>query len=371
MKAVRQWLIVSIAVVGMALMGCGDDSGSGSQTSGDDTTTGGDTASTSIGTTEGTTDEGTTTEGTTEGTTDEGTTTEGTTDEGTTTEGTTTEGTATEGTTTEGTTEGTTDEGTTTEGTTDGTAECENPPSEFSDYMSHIISMELSGDSGNLACDSNNDGTVDEKDGDLNTILTSGIAAALNLNDSIAKGIVEGDLFLNVELAGYTGEDTEAATINFYLGDADNSTFPSSCDDTKGDGTVCDVSIDPVSFDGDCKPKVTLPNASISGGTVTAGPQTFSFALPLGPLTLELAIDNGRFYGDIDGKFNMSNGRLCGQVQKSTILDAIEAACENPTPDTQTLCGLKGAIPAFITCETCTLVLSMDGAETNVTGVSN
>ena len=171
-------------------------------------------------------------------------------------------------------------------------------------------------------------------------------------------------------MADYTGEDTEDGTINFYLGDPANSTFPGTCDDTQGDGTVCDVSVDPLSFGADCKPKVTLPGASISGGKVDAGPQTFSFALPLGDLTLDLEINNGRFFGDIDAGFNLSNSRLCGQVDKGTITDAIDKACENPTEGTAGLCGAKALISGLLSCDPCTLSLTFDGTETNITGVS-
>ena len=235
------------------------------------------------------------------------------------------------------------------------------PPGDL--YATHIIELTVPSDSGQYDCDANNDGLVTDADGDINGLLGMAGGLGFDVNAQIADAVASGSLVLLAELLGYTGGDEEGLTINMYVGEDTLS----ECSDLADDGTTCDWYVDPSSFDDDGEPIVSVPGASVSGDYMEAGPTQFGFTLPLGELTLDLIIENGRITGDLDGQFDLTNGRLCGQIEKSVLQQALNEACvSNPE---QQICSFKDLIVGLLSCpsvggtQMCTLVAHLEGVE--------
>jgi len=163
---------------------------------------------------------------------------------------------------------------------------------------------------------------------------------------------------------GTACDDSNVCTEN------DACSVDGSCAGTVIDGCEkgCDWLIDPISFDTEssaeeCAAKVNLTGASITDGKLSVGPTDFNFSFPLGDLSLDLVISQGRFMGDVAGAFDLSDARLCGAIDKEVLTQALNKACEVPTEGTEQLCGLKGIVLSLLTCDPCTIVLGMDGVE--------
>jgi hypothetical protein len=169
--------------------------------------------------------------------------------------------------------------------------------------------------------------------------------------------------------AGTGAEGTDCDDSNICT-ENDACSADGACAGTAIDGCEkgCDWLIDPVSFDAEtaadeCAPKVSLTGASINNGALSVGPTDFNFSFPLGELSLDLVISQGRFIGDVVGAFDLIDARLCGAIDKAVLTEALNKACEVPTEGTEQLCSLKGIVLSLLNCDPCTIVLGMDGVE--------
>ncbi len=345
MSFVSRLMLVALLAAGMTLMACGADPASSGGTKTDAGTSSGDSGTTDADTDATGGDTETDTTGTDE-TTDTGT---GDTDTDTTDDPTT----DTTGTDTTGGTE------------TTGGPVCDLP-TEYSDYSTHFYTLQLVVDPGNYGCDSNGDNTIDKQDGLLNDALV-GPASLLKLagqdvNATFAESVEDGSLIFLAEIAGYTGETTKDATINMYIGAPIEEQPDPACGIFEKALDSCEWLIGVSSFDDSCTPLISIPNASITDGALSAGPYPFVFTFDLGGLPLPLTVDQGKFVGDIDGKFDLTNGRICGVVPQEAIVAAMNAACPG-TPDDPALCSFKDLLPLAITCKECSVVLEADGVE--------
>ena len=160
-----------------------------------------------------------------------------------------------------------------------------------------------------------------------------------DLDATLAEQLAEDSLLLIGDMQSYDGTPDTTFWTNMYLGEAplDNCVDIDVTTDgdgavvsTASNGTMCNFSIDPASFDPGGCPIIALPSTVTADGKFTAGPGDFNFSLPLGALNLDLLIQAGRFAGDLSGKGNIANGVLCGVVTKDTLVGAIEAYCETP-----------------------------------------
>jgi hypothetical protein len=232
----------------------------------------------------------------------------------------------------------------------------------YSDEITHVTVAGMPTNSADYQCDSNNDSTVDDADGGLNAILGQ-LSAFIDVNAELAGAIDDGSLLLLPEFVGYSGGDATGMTTNMLLG-SDISTQP---DPTCGFGTklndTCDWDIDPDTIEAQSNPNESNKDCSVSGGQLDCGPSDFAFQLPLGGLNLDLTINQGRLNGTIGTGATLTSGRLCGSVPKKSITDAVDAACAaDPPPE---FCAIgAGLIPIIISCDPCTIVLSLEGVAT-------
>ncbi|MBT9554770.1 MAG: hypothetical protein IV100_02020, partial [Myxococcales bacterium] len=326
--------------------------------------------------TDGTTDATDGTTDATDGTTDATDATDGTTDATDATDGTTDATDATDGTT--DSTDGTTDSTDGTDGV-DGAdnGACNSPPT-FGENKTRVVSITLPTAAGDYKCDANADGAQDAKDGNLNSVLANPMLSSLfDVNALLAQNIAEGDIVLLADLNGtwmnmYLGSKVDPAGACFDIATTpENYTKIDDVTATTWDGaSKCDYGIDPTSFAADGCPVITIANSSITGGKVQAGPADFDFSLPLGELTLDVAIENGQVQADATGAFRMTNGRLCGEIPYLALEAAFNKVCTDD-PE-QTLCTYKtialGLIKSSCAGTTdadkrCSIVVGLETAE--------
>jgi len=242
----------------------------------------------------------------------------------------------------------------------------DNDPPPFSDgpWVTHVISVHLPPDVTSSACDANGDGVVNEADGQVNALI--GIAQGLgqDLNASIMANIVDGSTVLLAELAGYLGGEQSGFDVHMFVGDV----LDADCYDYNDDGTHCPYQIDPKSYGDDGELVVQIPSASVKGNELSGGPTDFQFPLQLGDIDLNVTILKGRMLGEIEGQFDLVNGRLCGMIGKDNLQSALDTACSTGGADPQ-LCDVKDVVVALLDCAAspdpnlCSLVIELEGVE--------
>ncbi len=384
MRRLSRFMLTGAMALSPVIIGCESDSGSDAATTGTDSADGSsDATDATDGSTDTTPDAGDGATDATDGTTDA---TDGTTDS---TDGTTD---ATDGTTdaTDGT-DGTVDSTDGMEGTdgVDGTTDsvdgsdgadngaCNSPPV-FGENRTRIVSITIPSAEADYKCDANGDGAQDKKDGNLNGVLANpSLASLFDVNALLAQNIAEGDIALLADLNGtwmnmYLGSKIDPAGPCFDIATTpENYTKIDDVTATTWDGTSkCDYGIDPTSFAADGCPVIAIANSAIAGGKVQAGPADFNFSLPLGELTLDVAIKAGQVQGEATGAFRMTNGRLCGQIPYPALQAAFDNVCtKDPT---QQLCSFKPIALSLIkaSCvgnsdadKLCSIVVGLETAE--------
>jgi hypothetical protein len=245
-----------------------------------------------------------------------------------------------------------------------------------------MTSLQIVEESANYNCDSNQDGEINDDDGTFNQFLLGAtVSNLLKVNPTLAESIEDGTLLFLGELANYTGEDTEEAALNMYLGSALETQPDPTCGVMDKISDMCDWNIAPTSFDGDCNPIVAIHDAKVAGGELSGGPQDFTFTFDLSGIALGLKVQQGSVNGTVSGNFTYEGGRLCGSIAKDDVTGAIKSACDSGNvPDSmQLLCGFVDTIGALITTckkddkfggkEMCTIVISMDGVPGKLAGL--
>jgi hypothetical protein len=229
-------------------------------------------------------------------------------------------------------------------------------------YYSHVTAVELLENAADYACDGNNDGKIDAKDGDINGLIGTLASFGVDANAELTATVEEGSLVLLLELLGFDGTATSNATLDLLIG-ADMDEQP---DPTCGIGGKLEASCDWVasdsSYDEFGVPKVTVSGTKAGNGKLTAGPANIGFAVPITDgLVLDLDIQNGTIKGDMSGKFSVTNGRICGSVPKQSIKDGLTAACEGP--DAPSFCSAIGLLDLILTCTQCSVVIAFESSE--------
>ncbi len=231
-----------------------------------------------------------------------------------------------------------------------------------SGYYSHVTLVELLENAADYACDANNDGKVDGKDGDINGLLGTLASFGVDSNAELAKTVEKGSLVLLLELLGFDGTATSSATLDLLIGD-DMDVQP---DPTCGVGAKleapCDWVASDSSYDEFGVPKVSVSGTVVGNGKLKAGPASIGFAIPITDgLVLDLDIQNGTIKGDMSGEFAMTNGRICGSVPKQSIKDGLTAACAEPDPPS--FCSAIGLLDLILTCTQCSVVIAFESSE--------
>lgn len=230
-------------------------------------------------------------------------------------------------------------------------------------YYSHVIAVELPEKAADYACDGNNDGKIDAADGDINGLLGTLAGFGVDANAELTKTVEKGSLVLLLKILGFDGTATTNAKLELLIGD-DMEVQP---DPTCGVGANLEASCDWVasdsSYDASGVPKVSVSGAKVGSGKLSAGPASIGFAVPITDgLVLDLDIQNGTIKGDMTGKFDITNGRICGSVPKQSIKDGLTAACAEPDPPS--FCDFIGVLDFVLTCEpNCSVVIAFESAE--------
>ncbi len=158
-------------------------------------------------------------------------------------------------------------------------------------------------------------------------------------NPDIQKGIDEGDILILFEHRDFRA-DGQPYTLTVHAGRGLDPSNPDCDVQTQ----VCKYLVDKGSFDDDCNPLVSLDNAKIAGGKLTAGGQgyVFPFELPLfGDVTLTITLYYARIEADVvvsGDQVTFIQGILAGAVPKQQLKDAIAALppdIELPMPKEQ------------------------------------
>ncbi|MCB9785111.1 MAG: hypothetical protein H6744_00330 [Deltaproteobacteria bacterium] len=238
----------------------------------------------------------------------------------------------------------------------------EGPPPLGIPYLSHVTGLELLADDKEFHCDANADGKINADDGNINDLLGTLASFGVDANAEIAATVSEGTLILLLDLLGFDGMPTSTAVLDLLIG-ADIETQP---DPTCGVGgkleAACDWVTSDSSYDELGMPLVSVPVSAVGDGKLVAGPAKISFTIPLTDgLDLDLQIQNGRVLGDISGAFDVTNGRICGQVPKQSIKDALNASCAGP--NAPSFCSFIGALDFILTCQQCSVVIAFESVE--------
>lgn len=148
-------------------------------------------------------------------------------------------------------------------------------------------------------------------------------------NDPLADAIASGNIVLLLEHDSYQGNSTPY-TVNVYTGTVENIL----CDIQNA---TCGYLVDPVLLDKDCEPLVTLSNAKVLGGKLTAGGPgaNLPLSLPIAGLAINITVYNAK----IDAKVTVSGGKITslagvlgGAVKKAELKAAITALPDDTFP---------------------------------------
>lgn len=240
-------------------------------------------------------------------------------------------------------------------------------PTAFPGGTAHVTHLEFVDPTklDELQCDSNNDGKSDASDVSLNTALTTGIAAALNLGASLTKSIEDFSLIFLLQMEGYSGADATGITTNLMLGSKIEDQPDPTCDDIANAGTQCEWAINPkTSFNDECKPLVSMADSKVAGGKLDAGPKDISLAITFAGNTVNLEVKTARLNGEVSGTVDLKGGRLCGTVTKQAVLDGLNNACDVPDDQKPTWCSYITLIPTILSCDPCGIALKLDAGAT-------
>lgn len=238
-------------------------------------------------------------------------------------------------------------------------------PTAFPGGTAHVTNLEFVDPAklDELQCDSNNDGKSDATDVSLNTALTTGLAATLDLGGSLKKSIQDYSLIFLLQMEGYAGADATGITTNLMLGSKLEEQPDPKCDDI-ATADMCEWNINPkTSFDNDCKPLVSMKESKVAAGKLDAGPQDISLAITFAGNTVSLEVKTARLNGETSGSVDLKGGRLCGTVTKQSVLDGLNNAC-NVEGEKPTWCSYITLIPAILTCDPCGIALKLDAKAT-------
>ena len=193
------------------------------------------------------------------------------------------------------------------------------------------------------------EGTADEAiccfdytdDGDIDNSLGQNLANfgfLGDINTSITDSIAAGSLVLVLEHDGLDDlANDDDFNIHFFIAAHEDETAFAA------DGFLANsnlVLLDPVSFDEGSHPQALLPDASNTGGAVTAGPGAVKIEIELFDSPLQLTISLARTEVDIDAANStldgagvaLSGGQLGGVIKVSDIFVAVNefaaGACE-------------------------------------------
>lgn len=174
-----------------------------------------------------------------------------------------------------------------------------------------------------------------EVDNSLGTNL-AGFGFLTDINDSVLTSIEGGTLVLILEHDGLEDlMNQDDFTVNFWIGQHDVDPFEDFA------ATANPVLIDPQSFDDGAQPQAYLPDASVEGGAVAAGPGSVKIEIELFDSPLQLVISEARIEADVDAAnsdladnsgVSLESGKLGGFVQVRDIFVAVNefasASCD-------------------------------------------
>ncbi len=207
-------------------------------------------------------------------------------------------------------------------------ARCAETPEGFAWGTASVINtFAIEGEGSDPVCcfDYNGDDEIDNALG----VLLAGAGFKADINDSIADGINDGSITIVLEHDGLAALEDGTFNINFWLGEWGNDMdgMPITMLDPAGSNPIL---IDPASIDTGTQPLAYIPDATLAGTAVEAGPGVFQLALELLGTPLVLRVSAARVEADvdlanssIDGGVALTNAKLGGYVKTEDIINAI------------------------------------------------
>ena len=189
--------------------------------------------------------------------------------------------------------------------------------------FSWISSMELELD-GNVGADVDGDDQIDNSLGPLLDDLGN-LVGGFDVNAQFGFGIQSGELALGIGWPGdlNTQNDTGVAVDIFDLDDTDDDP------ETHDAYYVNEASFLP----GTQVPRTRFAGATVTGGTLEAGPAIFRLVLPFGPIALTIEIHRAVLGGSVaahrDG-IALRDGTLSGAVPWASLIAAINDFLSSP-----------------------------------------
>lgn len=166
---------------------------------------------------------------------------------------------------------------------------------EFDERVSYVTEIAVGNQGADDTCcfDYNGDGEPDNSLGDL--LKTAGTLLGLDVNATISEQIAAGTLVLLLETKGVDDvtNDTSFDIAGFYGDDGDAD----AANNAAGTSTF---TVDPSSFQsGTSLPLISFPGATITAGSMAAGPSLFQLSLPIVGAQLDIAVSETRLEGDV------------------------------------------------------------------------
>ena len=209
-------------------------------------------------------------------------------------------------------------------------ARCADNPADVEWAPSSVLATLVLEEDGECCFEYDENTPDGDQDPDSGLAGVIGILADLSeVNDTIAASIDSGDLIVVLEHQGLTALDADAQfTVNFYVGSLDAAT---TMLDPMGGNLVL---INPASFDGDtAQAQAYLPDATLTGTDVAAGPGVFVLSLELFGTTLSLTITQTQIEASVDTENSsvengvaLVQGRLGGVVTLEDLGNAFNGA---------------------------------------------
>lgn len=173
----------------------------------------------------------------------------------------------------------------------------------FDKRVSYVTSIEVAG----ADCCFDFGGANANVDNVLGALLTGDlIKGFFDVNATIEEQIASGSLVLLLETKGVTDvANSSGVTVNGFYGLDANADLSDNASGT------AQFLVNPSSFQpGTASPLISFSGASITAGTLTAGPSLFRLSIPLLGTTLDLAVESTQLEGAVAAGLNGADGGL-------------------------------------------------------------
>ena len=174
-------------------------------------------------------------------------------------------------------------------------------------------------------------GDSSKNDGIDNSIseLTNALSLVLNAQDTLDEQLQAGNLALLFDHQSYNGTETDEFFLVGLFG-----SFADGVSYAQASAGGANFLVNPIVFkDGTGEPEIYFEEASLSAGALSAGPDTFQIALPIGDglqVDVSDAVIEGQATVSSDG-VSYIEGELSGYIEVAALVNAINAMVSSPT----------------------------------------